>query len=163
MDDKWPYFFHVWQIFRGQKKSQTTRWILTQKQLECLLLLGQDWKFFSVLVDPARSQSYQSNESHAMSTRALKTIFVYFLLIEMNNNFCWLSFHLQKCRFFAFSRIFNLIDENFQRISRKSYREAWKTSLPIHFVQISSLTVVLLSGWVKTFCFFLEKLDLFIF
>ena len=154
MGHKWPYFFHVWQIFRGQKKSQTTRWILTQKQLECLLLLGQDWKFFSVLVDPARSQSYQSNESHAMSTRALKTIFVYFLLIEMNNNFCWLSFHLQKCRFFAFSRIFNLIDENFQRISRKSYREAWKTSLPIHFVQISSLTVVFLSGWVKTFCFF---------
>ena len=96
-----------------------------------------------------------------MSTWALETIFVYFIFIETNNDFCWLSFHqrdvafhLQKCRFFTFSRNFDWIGEIFRRICPKTYREAWKTSSPIHFVQISSLTVAFLTGWVKNFYFF---------
>ena len=66
-------------------------------------------------------------------------------------------------QYLSLSRILDWIDEIFWRICRISYRQLWSIFLLAHFFQTNSLTVAFLTGWVKTFFFFVEKLELFIF
>ena len=85
-----------------------------------------------------------------------------FLLGQLYSLLSWKAKHhdfkfQSRCRRLVFcliSRIFDWPDEIFEENATKFYREPWTISLLINFVQISSLTVAFLTGWVKTLYFF---------
>ena len=81
--NKWPFVFHVWQIFSKPKKHKTHEEFLRKNSwIACLSARN---------FDPACPQCYQSSQLRTFSTWALDDIFVYFILIKTNNYFCWLS------------------------------------------------------------------------
>ena len=81
--------FHVWQIFSKPKKHKICEEFLRKNSwIACLSARN-----FHALVDPARPQSYQSNQLICPTSTWLFDIFFdYFTTIETNNDFRHLCF-----------------------------------------------------------------------
>ena len=140
--------FKVTEIKKHMKNSYAKTAGLLACLLQGIFRICMFW-----LTQHVCSITSQIRLEHSKSTWRLDNIFVCFILIKTNNNIRQLSplwqpwTNLAKmCRFFAFSRIFDWLDEIFEEFARKSYREPWTVSLLIHFVQINSLTVAFLTG-----------------
>ena len=146
IDDKWPFIFHVWQIFWSQRKHKNEDEFLRKNSWNvCPVNASQYWNGWPGMSAELPVNSVENIPPWQGFLTIILTILVRSKWITIFLGFLFHCFHLRKCRFFAFSRIFDLLDEIFEEFAKKSYREPWKVSLLIHFVQINSLTVAFLT------------------
>ena len=120
--NKVPLFFRVWQIFWGQRKHKNfDKFLRKNSWNECFVSTSQHWIGW-----PSMSAELSVNlVDNALLRRGFLTIFLTIWVrlksITIFVGFLFHRFHLLKWRYFAFSRIFDWVDEknwrNFPQIS----------------------------------------------